>query len=146
RARDVGLAGAAVRAFGAHHRRAARAQAGDRARGRAARRAVRGQAPDHLITTADRDFRRPVAAGAARNGQNPGMVDLSTGRLQPLAVPDATILCLAGLGLREPPASVLARLVRETPWRREPITLWGKPYPRPRLTAWYGDPGSRYRY
>lgn len=37
-------------------------------------------------------------------------------------------------------------LVKDTPWRQEEITLWGKTMKQPRLTAWYGDYGSRYSY
>lgn len=34
----------------------------------------------------------------------------------------------------------------ETPWRQEVITVLGKPYLQPRLTAWYGDPEAAYSY
>lgn len=37
-------------------------------------------------------------------------------------------------------------LLRDTPWRADKITVWGKEYPQPRLTAWYGDPGADYTY
>lgn len=37
-------------------------------------------------------------------------------------------------------------LVEQTPWRSEEITLFGKRYLQPRLTAWYGDQGCGYRY
>lgn len=37
-------------------------------------------------------------------------------------------------------------LLKEIDWRQENIVLWGKQYPQPRLTAWYGDPGSNYAY
>ncbi len=36
--------------------------------------------------------------------------------------------------------------VEQTPWRSEEITLFGKRYLQPRLTAWYGDSGCGYRY
>jgi alkylated DNA repair dioxygenase AlkB len=42
--------------------------------------------------------------------------------------------------------AMLRRLVADTPWRQESITVWGKTYPQPRLTAWYGDPDSYYTY
>lgn len=74
------------------------------------------------------------------------MPDLSTRRLRPLSLPDATLHCLSRLDLPGPAQALLARLVDETPWRTETITLWGKSYPQPRLSAWYGDPGNRYRY
>ena len=31
-------------------------------------------------------------------------------------------------------------------WRNDPITMFGKTYPQPRLTAWYGDLGVSYTY
>lgn len=31
-------------------------------------------------------------------------------------------------------------------WRNDPITLFGKTYPQPRLTAWHADPGVAYSY
>lgn len=31
-------------------------------------------------------------------------------------------------------------------WRNDPITMFGKTYPQPRLTAWHGDPGLAYTY
>ena len=31
-------------------------------------------------------------------------------------------------------------------WRNDPITMFGKTYPQPRLTAWYGDDGILYTY
>ena len=37
-------------------------------------------------------------------------------------------------------------LLQEIAWRQETIVLWGKRYLQPRLSAWYGDPDSRYRY
>ena len=40
----------------------------------------------------------------------------------------------------------MQRLLDETPWQQETITLWGKRHQQPRLSAWYGDPGSSYSY
>lgn len=37
-------------------------------------------------------------------------------------------------------------LMRETPWRQEEITLWGKQHLQPRLTCWYGHHGDDYSY
>lgn len=41
-------------------------------------------------------------------------------------------------------AAMLRRLLEETDWRAEAITLWGKRMLQPRLSAWYGE--ARYRY
>lgn len=37
-------------------------------------------------------------------------------------------------------------LLNSTPWRQDPITVWGKTHLQPRLTAWYGDKQSSYEY
>jgi alkylated DNA repair dioxygenase AlkB len=48
------------------------------------------------------------------------------------------------------PADQADRLLLElrdtTAWRQETITLYGKRRDQPRLTAWYGDPGTTYIY
>ena len=38
------------------------------------------------------------------------------------------------------------RMIDETPWRSESVTVWGKTFQQPRLIAWYGDEGQRYSY
>lgn len=40
----------------------------------------------------------------------------------------------------------LDRLITETPWREERVTVWGKSHFQPRLVAWYGDLGTPYSY
>lgn len=47
-----------------------------------------------------------------------------------------------GLGLDS--AAIMARLVAETAWRAETITVWGKSHLQPRLTAWYGEASYTY--
>lgn len=49
------------------------------------------------------------------------------------------------LGQQEADAA-LRTLWRELQWERREITLFGKRVMQPRLVAWYGDPGSAYRY
>ena len=39
-----------------------------------------------------------------------------------------------------------ARLQRDLEWRRQEITLFGRPVLQPRLMDWYADPGVTYRY
>ena len=36
--------------------------------------------------------------------------------------------------------------MEETPWRSDKITVFGKTYDQPRLTAWYGEKGKTYSY
>jgi alkylated DNA repair dioxygenase AlkB len=38
----------------------------------------------------------------------------------------------------------LQAITDDTPWRQEEITVYGKPYLQPRLSAWYGDLAYSY--
>jgi alkylated DNA repair dioxygenase AlkB len=40
----------------------------------------------------------------------------------------------------------ILRLQKEINWKQETIRIFGKSYPTPRLTAWYGDEGKVYSY
>jgi alkylated DNA repair dioxygenase AlkB len=64
--------------------------------------------------------------------------------LTPIPVPDGELSFLAQLELRLGNDEVLARLIAETAWRSELITLWGKQYQQPRLTAWHGEAAYSY--
>ncbi|MEO7493531.1 MAG: alpha-ketoglutarate-dependent dioxygenase AlkB [Massilia sp.] len=64
--------------------------------------------------------------------------------LESIAIEDGELGWLAQLPLAESNEAVLARLIAETDWKSETITLWGKPFAQPRLTAWHGDKGYRY--
>ena len=44
------------------------------------------------------------------------------------------------------PQSWYARLRRDLQWRRQEITLFGRPVLQPRLMDWYADSGVTYRY
>lgn len=63
-----------------------------------------------------------------------------------IAIPleDGELAMLAQLPLSLDNATVMARLLAETAWRSESITLWGKQFLQPRLTAWYGDASYTY--
>ncbi|MFN3639887.1 MAG: alpha-ketoglutarate-dependent dioxygenase AlkB family protein, partial [Flavobacterium sp.] len=41
---------------------------------------------------------------------------------------------------------IFETLLNETPWRQDPIKVFGKTYPQPRLTALYGDQNLNYGY
>jgi alkylated DNA repair dioxygenase AlkB len=69
-----------------------------------------------------------------------------TNRLENIPLPDAEVYYLSELDLGRPHDDVLHQLIAEVAWRQENILVWGKTYPQPRLTAWYGDPGSDYTY
>lgn len=60
----------------------------------------------------------------------------------PIPLEDGELSFLEHLKL--PCGDILARLIAETAWRADTITLWGKRYLQPRLTAWHGT--ARYRY
>ncbi len=68
-------------------------------------------------------------------------------RLERILIQDAEIYLLRNLRLGDYPAdAVLDRLISQVPWRAEKITVWGKTFLQPRLTAWYGEEGNTYTY
>lgn len=66
--------------------------------------------------------------------------------LQSLQLEDGELYFSQNPALPLPPAELFSRLLQETPWRRESISLFGKTHWQPRLLAWYGEPQARYRY
>jgi alkylated DNA repair dioxygenase AlkB len=64
--------------------------------------------------------------------------------LTPIPVRDGELSSLAQLALGVPNAEALARLIAETAWRSELITVWGKQHLQPRLTAWHGEAAYSY--
>ncbi|MEJ7807629.1 MAG: alpha-ketoglutarate-dependent dioxygenase AlkB [Telluria sp.] len=64
--------------------------------------------------------------------------------LTPIPLEDGELAMLTQLPLRLDNAAVLARLVAETDWRSESISLWGKQFLQPRLTAWHGEASYTY--
>ncbi len=64
----------------------------------------------------------------------------------PLALPGADLALLRQPDLGAASADILRRLLAETRWRQDTITLYGKTYLQPRLLAWHGDPQAVYRY
>ncbi len=64
--------------------------------------------------------------------------------LTAIPVPDGELSFLTQLDLPVSNEEVLARLIAETAWRSEVITMWGKQYPQPRLTAWHGEKAYSY--
>lgn len=66
--------------------------------------------------------------------------------LERIPIQDAEVYSLRELFLAQTADAVMNRLINEVPWRAENIVVWGKTYPQPRLTAWYGDNGINYTY
>ena len=68
------------------------------------------------------------------------------GALERIPLEDAEIYYLPELPLAQTAEAVMNHLIDEVPWRAENILVWGKTFPQPRLTAWYGDNGAYYSY
>jgi alkylated DNA repair dioxygenase AlkB len=93
-------------------------------------------------------IRRARDSSAAIPGYTVFVADLfqSDVALQRLPASDADLLYRFRLELGAPTAAVLKELIEQTPWRAESVTIWGKTYRQPRLTAWYGDEDTHYEY
>jgi alkylated DNA repair dioxygenase AlkB len=63
-----------------------------------------------------------------------------------LDLPDADVrLCQAFLP-RNTSSQAFEELRNDVDWEQETYVMYGREVPSPRLTAWYGDPGSVYNY
>lgn len=65
-------------------------------------------------------------------------------RLHNISLPDGELAMLHQLPLSVDNDDVLSRLISETAWREEAITLWGKQFLQPRLTCWQGERDYTY--
>jgi alkylated DNA repair dioxygenase AlkB len=66
--------------------------------------------------------------------------------LERIPLEDAELYYLPRILLPHTAETVMNQLIDEVPWRADNIVVWGKTYPQPRLTAWYGDEGANYTY
>lgn len=74
------------------------------------------------------------------------MTDLFTaGGGEALPVPDADLVFWRSIGCDDD-GRILRSLIRDTRWRQEHVTLWGRTSPQPRLVAFYGDDALAYAY
>ena len=64
----------------------------------------------------------------------------------PIDLPDATLGYAPDFLSREEAHNIFDILAAEIPWHQDRITLFGRQIALPRLQAWYGDPGTDYRY
>jgi alkylated DNA repair dioxygenase AlkB len=64
--------------------------------------------------------------------------------LIPIDIADGELAFLQQLPFRLSNAELMAALLRDTAWRAETITVFGKQHLQPRLTAWIGDEAYRY--
>lgn len=63
-----------------------------------------------------------------------------------LRLPGADVRYMEDMGLDRHGLTLADELRQVTPWRQETVTVWGKEFLQPRLTAWYGDSGIAYSY
>jgi len=63
-----------------------------------------------------------------------------------LQLPDAEIIYYPHFFDQEEADKIFAELLTKTPWQQDEITVYGKRYLQPRLTALYGNEGKPYSY
>jgi len=61
-------------------------------------------------------------------------------------VPDASIEYYPDFFSNDRANELLDKLIKEIPWQQDVITVYGKKYDQPRLTALYGNEGKPYGY
>jgi alkylated DNA repair dioxygenase AlkB len=61
-------------------------------------------------------------------------------------LPDATIKYYPNFLNTKEADLYLKQLTDETPWRNDPITVFGKTYPQPRMTSLHGHTSDSYSY
>lgn len=66
--------------------------------------------------------------------------------LDALPIPGAEIQFMHHLFSAEESDRIFAELLQTIEWRQDEIFIYGKKMLQPRLTAWYGDDGTYYRY
>jgi alkylated DNA repair dioxygenase AlkB len=67
-------------------------------------------------------------------------------REERIELPDADILYVPGFLSSLKAEELYDHLDQYTPWRQDPVRVFGKWYPQPRLTALYGKKGLKYSY
>lgn len=63
-----------------------------------------------------------------------------------LNLPDATFLYYPNFINVEKASLLFEKVLQETPWQQDKITIFGKKVAQPRLTALYGNPNKPYSY
>lgn len=63
-----------------------------------------------------------------------------------LPLPEADIVYYPDFFSKTEADGYYQHLLEETPWQQDSITVYGKTYPQPRLTALYGNNGKAYSY
>ena len=66
--------------------------------------------------------------------------------LRSLKIQEGEVYYLPDYMDRTDAAAHFEELVNSIPWRSDKITVFGKTYDQPRLTAWFGEEGKSYSY
>ena len=74
------------------------------------------------------------------------MLDLFPNEKITLKLPDATFEYYPNFFTKEKADLLFKKLLIETPWQQDTITIYGKTHLQPRLTALYGNEGKPYSY
>ena len=69
---------------------------------------------------------------------------LNKPEIERLPLPDADLLFWWKVDLGRPNDTLLQELIEASDWHQETITVYGKPYLQPRLSAWHGDLSYSY--
>ncbi|MDB5145932.1 MAG: 2OG-Fe(II) oxygenase [Mucilaginibacter sp.] len=65
---------------------------------------------------------------------------------QSSGLPEHMLEYRPGLFNEEEGHYLMAQFIRETPWEQRRVKMWDKEMLTPRLTAWFGDPGTNYAF
>ena len=69
-----------------------------------------------------------------------------TGSTEHIDLVDADVRYTPGFVQPAAADTLLQQLLHEADWQQHEVRLFGRTLKQPRLTAWYGDAGTRYRY
>jgi len=72
--------------------------------------------------------------------------DFAVPATRTFALPDAEITLYDNFFSLAESESLYAALLGQTAWAQRYVTIYGKRYAEPRLTAWYGEAGKSYSY
>src|SRR4051812_8471840 len=70
----------------------------------------------------------------------------ATLNLEVFDMPDADVLLYRNFFDASESSALFQELSQNIAWEHQNIKIAGKSIPIPRLTAWYGDPGTSYSY
>lgn len=66
--------------------------------------------------------------------------------VEPIPMTDAEVSLYRGVFSASAHDRLFQPLLHDIRWQQHMVTVYGRRLPAPRLSAWYGDPGARYRY